>query len=137
MSSRQKIGLAFIIGVLAGVVVVLALIVFKANNVAVLNINENVSTTKQTTFSKKKGKKFESNLKYHYYTNSKNKNQYLETQPWEIKSNTQPSNTTTKKIYFKEKIIIDLNTADTLDLQIIKGIGKKRARSISAILRAK
>ncbi len=130
MSSRQKVGLAFIIGILLGVVIVLALILFKANNVTVLTLNEKSSPTKQSSFSKNKNKYSNSNYSYRYYTNPRNKNQYLEKQAWQTQNNVQTPSNSTHNSFIKEKIIIDLNTADTLDLQMIKGIGKIRARNI-------
>lgn len=130
MSSRQKVGLAFIIGLLLGVVVVLVLVVLKSDGITVLSLNESSSYEKLTSLSPDKRKYSKSNTSYRYYSNPKNKNQYLEKQTWQTEKGAFPSNSTKTTSSFKEKIIIDLNTADTLDLQIIKGIGKVRARNI-------
>lgn len=130
MSSRQKVGLAFIIGLLLGVVVVLAMIVLKSDKVTVLSLNESSSSEKQASLSPDKRKDSRTNTSYRYYTNPKNKNQYLEKQTSQTEKSASSSNSTNTISSFKEKIIIDLNTADTLDLQIIKGIGKVRARNI-------
>ncbi len=124
MHSRHKTVIALIIGLFLGVFFVMVFLFFKGNNVTILNLKEDYSPSKTQTvhhYSKKPSAST-------YYTNKRTKNQYLNSPFKEEKS--QPTTNDNQPKTAKYDVLIDLNTADTLDLQIIRGIGPVYARNI-------
>ncbi|MBQ9312961.1 MAG: helix-hairpin-helix domain-containing protein [Bacteroidales bacterium] len=128
MQSQHKIGVALIIGILLGVAIVLFYIAFSGNKISVLyqqdkekpalsdkNNSEN-STNRNEKYTYKTNK-----LKP--YTNDRNTNQYLSS------SNDYPTYYP-KQEYKEREVIIDLNTADTIALQMLRGIGPSYSKRI-------
>ncbi|MDO5761000.1 MAG: helix-hairpin-helix domain-containing protein, partial [Bacteroidota bacterium] len=114
-----------IIGILTGVVLVLLFIVFRGNSVVVANFENKKQNNKKTTKPyEKKDKNTTNTTKTIYYKGKSN--QYLVYQ-----NDTLDNEKTEEKRKFEyQSIVIDLNTADTLDLQLVRGIGKVFAKRI-------
>lgn len=127
MQNQHKTGLMFLIGILTGMVLILLFIVFKGNNVAVLSIDKE-GKQKYSKQSNTKITKTDSTIKTSkVYFHKGKQNQYT-SQPYNEEVNT--SEKQHNKTFEKKTFIIDLNTADTLDLQLIKGVGKVFAKRI-------
>jgi len=127
MQNQHKTGLVLIIGILMGAVLVLLFVVFFGNNVAILPMKKQQKT--YTANNQQKNKQQTAKRQNKTYIYRSNKNQYSQPVDYQPTGNKQGA-TTDKKNFETRRFVIDLNTADTLGLQLVRGIGKVFARRI-------
>lgn len=109
-------------------VLILLFIVFKGNNIAVLSIDKERNQTKIFKQSNTKAKEAVGTIKTSQtYFHKGKQNQYTSL-PYNKEINTTEKQH--NKTFEKKSFVIDLNTADTLDLQLIRGVGKVFAKRI-------
>lgn len=126
---EHKIGITAIVCLLIGIIVAFVYMYLNGNKITI------IQDTKQETYNNKKRKYYNKKSDTNYYK-SKRYNDYRYYYPKETtKSPTFSSNNTDNHFVIKKKnykdLILDLNTCDTLDLQLIRGIGPTFAKRIS------
>lgn len=127
MQNQHKTGLIFLIGILTGVVLILLFIVFKGNNITILPLSKENEKTYSKRHKTTKVKTTDNTIKTTKIFCKGKQNQYSSLSNNEIADNTEKQD---KKTFEKNIFVIDLNTADTLDLQLIRGVGKVFAKRI-------
>ena len=125
---QHKLGLISIICLLVGAVVVLAFIVLKGNKILMLSDSNSVKYNNKS-FKKDTNKSKRYLVINNYYQKNSNKSyqtrQYTDTLPYNLTANSYEKYTPKQN-----GIIFDINYADTLDLQMLRGIGPTFARRI-------
>ncbi|MBR1770027.1 MAG: helix-hairpin-helix domain-containing protein [Bacteroidales bacterium] len=126
MKTKSKIGISLIIGIFLGIFIILLLIVFKSERIAVLNLNEEPKTKSVGTTEGKVNDKKYNKYNRNTFRRSNKKNIYAFNSAYQNQNTVSP----TPQFSAAKEIILDINTADTLDLQMLRGIGPSYARRI-------
>ena len=132
---EHKTGIIAVLCLLLGAVVAFAYMYLNGNSIVIMNNNdEAVAMSKNKSGYKKDGKEKHSEKKRYNIYNYYYQNNGRQVQTSKLQTDTLPSVDKPEYVHYRKNdnkaLVLDLNSCDTLDLQMIKGIGPAFSRRI-------